>query len=60
MKQRLSKLIDVKSIITLMLTLLFCCLSIRGNIPREVNDIYLMIVAFYFGTQAKKKTEDNK
>lgn len=51
---RLAKLIDVKSIITLMFTVLFCILAFKGAIPQEVNNVYLMIVAFYFGTQSKK------
>ena len=58
MKNKFAKLIDVKSIITLALTGLFCILAFKGTIPQEVNNIYLMIVAFYFGTQsAKKKSE---
>lgn len=52
-----SKLVDVKSIVTLALTLLFCVLAVKGNIPQEVQTIYLMIVAFYFGTQHEKKNK---
>lgn len=52
-----SKLVDVKSIVTLALTLLFCVLALKGNIPQEVQTIYLMIVAFYFGTQHEKKNK---
>ena len=57
MKQNFSKLIDVKSIVTLSLTLLFCVLAFKGNIPQEVQTIYLMIIAFYFGTQYEKKNK---
>lgn len=61
MKQKLSKLIDVKSIVTLLMTALFFVLSLEGTIPQEVNNIYLMIIAFYFGTQhEKKKSEETK
>ena len=59
-KQKISKLIDVKSIITLVLTGLFCVLAFKGNVPQEVNNIYLMIIAFYFGTQHAKKDVENK
>ena len=55
MKNRFAKLIDVKSIVTIVLTALFCALAFRGNIPQEVNTIYLMVVSFYFGTQFQKK-----
>jgi hypothetical protein len=53
MKEKLAKLIDVKSIVTLMLTLVFAYLSITGK--AEIREIYLIIIAFYFGTQAEKK-----
>lgn len=59
MKQ-LQKLIDVKSIVTLTMTLLFCILACKGNIPQEVNNIYLMIIAFYFGTQYQKNNSGNE
>lgn len=59
MKNKFAKLIDVKSLVTLMLTLLFCVMAFKGKIPQEVQNIYLMIIAFYFGTQhAKKDVED--
>lgn len=60
MKQKFAKLIDVKSIITLVLTGLFCVLAFKGNVSQEVNNIYLMIIAFYFGTQHTKKDVENK
>lgn len=59
MKKKFAKLIDVKSLVTLTLTFLFCILALKGNITQEVQTIYLMIIAFYFGTQhAKKDVED--
>jgi hypothetical protein len=55
MKNQLQKLIDVKSIITIALTILFIVLSIKGIIDgKEVVNIYTIIIAFYFGTQAQK------
>ena len=60
MKNKLAKLIDVKSIVTLALTVLFCILSYKDTIPQEVNNIYLMIIAFYFGTQYEKKNKENE
>lgn len=58
MKNKLAKLIDVKSIVTLCLTLVFCVLSLIGVVPQEFLAIYTMIIGFYFGTQATKKAED--
>lgn len=60
MKNKLAKLIDVKSIVTLAWTVLFCVLAYKGTIPQEVNNIYLMIIAFYFGTQYEKKNKENE
>ena len=53
MKERLSKLLTVKSIITILLTMVVVVLSLKGEF--NIEDIYLMIVAFYFGTQATKE-----
>lgn len=53
MKEKFAKLIDVKSIVTMTLTLVVAYLAIIGKM--EIRDIYLMIIAFYFGTQSEKK-----
>lgn len=53
MKEKLSKLINVKSIVTILLTLVVCYLAIAEKI--DIEQIYLMIIAFYFGTQLEKK-----
>lgn len=56
MKKQLSKLINVKSIVTLALTGLFIFLACnRSNVPQEVMTIYTVIISFYFGTQYAKK-----
>lgn len=60
MKEKLSKLIDVKSIVTLALTLLFCVLAFMGVIKgSEVMTIFTTVIAFYFGTQSQKKHDSN-
>lgn len=55
MKEKLLKLINVKSIVTVLLTLMFVFLAIRGDMPQEVMTIYTTVIAFYFGTQHEKK-----
>ena len=58
MKEKLANLIDVKSIVTISLTILFMILAIRGAIePEKVVTIYTTIIAFYFGTQYQKAKE---
>ena len=55
MKERFAKLIDVKSIMTLALTIVFCALALMGAIgATEFLSIFTMIVGFYFGTQSQK------
>ena len=56
MKERISKLLTVKSIVTIMLTLVFCYLSIVGHISADLFDrVFMIIIAFYFGTQSEKQ-----
>ena len=56
MKAKLAKLIDVKSIMTLVLTIVFCVLALKGTISgTEFLTIFTVIVGFYFGTQSQKK-----
>lgn len=56
MKEKLCKLIDVKSLVTLTLTGVMAYLSIAGVEASETfKTIYIMIIGFYFGTQSNKK-----
>lgn len=55
MKERLSKLLTVKSIVTIALTIVFCVLSVNGVLTgRDFLTIFTTVIAFYFGTQAEK------
>ena len=55
MKDKLVKLVNVKSIMTLLITIVFCVLAVRGTVNAEqFIVIFTTIVAFYFGTQAEK------
>lgn len=55
MKERLSKLLSIKSLVTLGTTVIFGLLAIRGRIAaQEVLTIYTVIIGFYFGTQSEK------
>lgn len=58
MKSKLAKLIDVKSIMTLLLTIVFCVLACTGVISgADFLTIFTVVVAFYFGTQSQKKPD---
>lgn len=55
--QRLGNLITVKSMVTLLLTGVFSVLSLKGVITAELfMQVFIMIIAFYFGTQKKDDT----
>lgn len=55
MKEKIIKLIDVKTIITLGLLSVFIYLSLKGAVGEEtVTNIFMMVVSFYFGTQVSK------
>lgn len=56
--ENLANLIKVKTIVTLVVTLVFAVLSFKGDItPDNVMIIISMVVSFYFGTQHEKKGE---
>ena len=58
---KLSKLVDVKSILTLCLTAVFCVQVLRGGIDSsDFQNIFLMVITFYFGTQSQKKKESTE
>ena len=60
-KEKIAKLIDVKSIITVILTVLFCLLAWRGIIDgNAVNTIFTTVIAFYFGTQYQKTNNEKE
>lgn len=58
MSYRLQRLLTVKSIVTILLTIGFLILSLTSkNVPEVFAEVYKMIVIFYFGTQASRKDD---
>lgn len=58
MFRKLAKLVDVKSIVTPFLTVIFGLLSLKGDISSDqFLTIFTTVIAFYFGTQHAKKEE---
>ena len=56
MKERFAKLIDVKSIVTLLLTGTFIALAFMEIITGEqVNNVFMIVISFFFGVQTAKK-----
>jgi hypothetical protein len=52
--ERLARLIDVKSLVTLALVAVLCCMTIWG---REANDLFnnsvMLVLGFFFGKNLK-------
>ena len=59
MFRKLSKLIDVKSLVTLFLTFIFGALALKGSVTADqFLTVFTTIIAFYFGTQYQKNKEE--
>ncbi len=56
MLDKISNLINVKSIVTILLSIIFSYLSATGKISSEqFLTVFTTIIAFYFGIQHEKK-----
>ena len=65
MKESLKNLLKIKSIITIILTLVFATMLIAGLftsvvIPQEFIMVYTTVIGFYFGTQYQKGVKDDQ
>ena len=59
MIKKIEKLIDVKSIVTLVLTGVFAVLSLTGRLSAEqFQTVFTTVIAFYFGTQYQKNSKE--
>ena len=57
MLKNLADLIKVKTIVTMLVVLVFSVLALTGRISADnVMIVVSMVVSFYFGTQHEKKT----
>lgn len=53
--KRLANLLSVKSLISLLLTFVFCFITIKGLVSAELfMTIFATVIAFYSGTQTTK------
>ena len=53
--ENLANLVKVKTIVTMVVSVVFAVLALRGNLsPDNVMIIISMVVSFYFGTQHEK------
>lgn len=45
---------DIKSFVTVAMTVAYIVLTFLGKMTPEFQNLYAIIIAFYFGTQAEK------
>ena len=55
--KRLGNLLSVKSLVTLVLTVVFAVMTVRQAISQDFMTVYAVVIAFYFGTQSQKVQE---
>ena len=61
MQNRISNLLTVKSIVTIVLTAVFSVLALRGSISgTEFLTIFTVVIGFYFGTQTEKNRKNEE
>ena len=55
--KRLGNLLTIKSMVTLILTAVFAWLTCSGGVSADqFLTVFTAVIAFYFGTQAEKRT----
>lgn len=59
MVDAIAKLMNVKSLVTIALTIGFIVQSVRGELNNEYSSVYLVVISFYFGTQYQKAVGAN-
>lgn len=59
-KDKIAKLVDVKSLVTLILTSVFAVQTARGMITSEqFQSVFTTVIAFYFGIQYAKNSKED-
>ncbi len=60
-QMRLANLLTVKSIVTVVLTVVFAYMTVCGSVSADqFLTVFTVVIAFYFGTQSKKAQEDGR
>ncbi|MBQ9974571.1 MAG: hypothetical protein IJP02_06395 [Oscillospiraceae bacterium] len=61
MKERFMKLLSVKSLVTVVLTVVFAILALTNRVSADqFMTVFSVVVAFYFGTQHEKRNTEVK
>lgn len=56
MKEKLTRLLCVKSIVTILLCGVFCVLAMKGKVGQDqFLTVFTVVISFYFGTQSERR-----
>lgn len=58
MKERISKLIDLKTIISLIVVISYTTMVFKGVVEPDYKDLVIMVMTFYFASKTKKKESE--
>lgn len=58
--EALAKLMSVKSLVTIALTIGFIVQACRGQLTNDYMSVYLVVISFYFGTQYQKGVKEDE
>ena len=55
---RMANLLSVKSLVTMILTVVFAYMNVFGTVSQDFMTVYAVVIAFYFGIQSQKNGEE--
>lgn len=57
MKEKIAKLIDLKTIISLIVVISYTIMVFKGIVEPDYKDLVIMVMTFYFASKTKKESE---
>lgn len=57
MKEKIAKLIDLKTIISLIVVISYTIMAFKGIVEPDYKDLVIMVMTFYFASKTNKKGE---
>lgn len=57
-KERIAKLIDLKTILSILVVSAYTIMCFKGIVEADYKDIVIMIMTFYFAKNTKEKSDE--
>lgn len=58
MKEKIAKLIDLKTIISLIVVISYTIMLFKGIVEPDYKDLVIMVMTFYFASKTNKKESE--